>query len=150
MLMPDANVLLYAVNADSDHHEEAKRWLDAVLGNPVPIGFTWVVLLAFLRITTRAGIFPHPLTVEQATDAVDGWLSQPAAMIVSATPRQMGALRGLLEKSGTGGNLVTDAHLATLALEHDAQIITYDGDFGRFPGVRHGRPTAPPADDDGK
>jgi uncharacterized protein len=136
----DANVLLYAVNEDAPHHEPARDWLDGALGENEPVAFAWIVLLAFLRLATRAGLFPSPLTVEQAADVVEHWLEQPAAVVLHPSPRHLGLLRGLLHASGTAANLVNDAHLAALALEHGARIVSYDRDFGRFEGVRCGLP----------
>ena len=132
----DANVLLYAVNRDAPLHQPARRWLDSALTGPEPIGFAWVVLLAFLRVTTRAGLFPRPLTVEQAAEAIESWLSQPAAVVTEPSGRHLPILRGLLRQTGAGANLVNDAHLAALAIEHGAEVCSFDADFARFPGVR--------------
>ena len=141
MLIPDANVLLYAVNADVEQHAEAKAWLDGALSRREAVGFGWVVLLAFIRISTRAGIFDRPLTTDEAMGIVEAWLAQASAVVAEPTTRHAAILRGLLDEVGAGGNLVTDAHIAALAVEHAAEIATYDSDFDRFPGVRWRRPT---------
>lgn len=140
MKLVDANVLLNAVNASAPDHASARRWLDHALSGGAPVGFAWIVLLAFLRLTTRPGLFERPLTVDQALEVVDGWLEPPAARFVHPTTRHATVLAGLLRGAGTAGNVVNDAHLAALALEHRAQVVTYDSDFGRFPGVRWERP----------
>jgi toxin-antitoxin system PIN domain toxin len=132
----DANVLLYAVNEDAPHHAAAHSWLDAALGDREAIAFAWVVLLAFLRLGTRPGLFPHPLSLADATGVVELWLDQPAAVVVHPSKRHLGLLRGLLGTSGTAANLVTDAHLAALALEHGAEVVSFDRDFQRFEGLR--------------
>jgi toxin-antitoxin system PIN domain toxin len=132
----DANVLIYATNEDSVHHAVAHRWLDEALTSNETVGFAWVVLLAFVRLTTRRGLMPQPLSVSQASDSVDAWLSRPNAIVPAPTHRHHVVLRDLLERTGTTGNLTTDAHLASLALEHGATICTFDSDFTRFPGVR--------------
>lgn len=142
MLMPDANVLLYAVNADMEQHEEAKSWLDGALSRTETVGFAWVVLLAFIRIGTRPGIFQRPLALDEAMDVVESWLEQPAAVTLEPTARHAAILQGLLVDVGSGGNFVPDAHIATLAVEHSAEIITYDSDFDRFTGVRWRPPAA--------
>lgn len=142
MKLVDANILLYAVNEDAPHHEASRGWLDSALAGAETVGFAWIVLLAFLRLSTRAGIFPAPLTVAQATDVAAGWLEQPAAIAVEPTPRHLSLLAGLLEDSGSAGNLVSDAHLAALALEHRAELVSFDGDFDRFEGVNWHRPKA--------
>jgi hypothetical protein len=139
----DANVLLYAANEDDARHEQARSWLDDALSGATRVGFAWVVLLAFVRLSTRAHIFPRPLTTDGAMDRVDDWTGQPPAVIVDPGPAHGGTLRRLLSSAGTGGNLTTDAHLAALAVDHRAEIVTYDDDFGRFPDVRWTRPTPP-------
>jgi uncharacterized protein len=132
----DTNVLLYAVNANSVHHVTSRAWLDAALSGTETVGFAWSAVLAFLRISTRATIFPRPLSAAQAVATTQGWLAQPPAVLVEPTSRHLALLAGLLNTSGTAGNLVSDAHLATLALEHDADIVSHDTDFARFDGVR--------------
>lgn len=143
MQLVDANVLLYAVNPDAPRHAPAHRWLDGALGGAEPVGFAWVVLLAFLRLATHAAVFPRPLSVEEAAGVVELWLAQPPAVVVQPTGRHLALLRGLLADTGSAANLVNDAHLATLALEHGAEIVSFDRDFGRFTGVRWRLPDRP-------
>ena len=143
MKLVDANVLLYAVNSSEPRHADARAWLDGELSKGAPVGFSWLVLLAFLRLSTRAGLFPRPLPVDGALARARGWVEQPSAVVVEPTSRHLDLLAGLLGEVGAGGNLVSDAHLAALALEHGATVVTYDSDFGRFAGVRWERP--PPA-----
>ena len=140
MRLVDANVLIYAVNETAVQHRRSRAWLDSALVGSEPIGLAWTVLLAFLRLATHPSVFAHPLTPEQATSIVREWLSQPAAVVVEPSPRHADVLAGLLVESGTAGNLVNDAHLAALAVEHSATITTFDADFGRFGGVRWTRP----------
>ena len=106
------------------------------------VGLSWVVLLTFLRLSTHPSVFPRTLTVEESADLVDRWLAEPAAMPLHPTARHAAILRNLLETAGTGGNLVNDAHLAALAIEHGGEIITFDSDFARFPGVRWRAPSS--------
>ena len=136
MKLVDANVLLYAVNERSSHHRTARAWLDNALGGGDTIGFAWTVLLAFIRIATHPAIFARPLEPAAAIGIVRDWLQQPAASIVEPTARHADVLGGLLVQAGTAGNLVADAHLAALAVEHDATVVSYDVDFTRFSGVR--------------
>jgi len=140
VLLVDANVLLYAVNSDATHHDESRAWLDDALGGGEPVGFTWVVLLAFLRVATNPSAMPDPLDVTVASDQVRAWMAAPAAIVVEPTARHADVLAGLLATTGTAGNLVSDAHLAALAAEHSATIVSFDGDFTRFPGIRSRRP----------
>jgi hypothetical protein len=136
-MMPrvDANVLIYAIDADSPHHRAARRWLEAALSGTRPIGLTWIAILAFLRLTTRHGILKKPLPLERAMTFVDEWLAQPYVSAVSPGQGHWAILRKLLRESGAAGNLTSDAHLAALALELGASICSTDADFGRFPGV---------------
>jgi toxin-antitoxin system PIN domain toxin len=140
VLLVDANVLLYAVDERSAHHREAVTWLDRSLSENEAVGFAWVVVLAFLRLSTHPAIFPSPLAPEDALDVVRRWLAQPAATVVEPTPKHLDVLADLLASLGTGGNLVSDAHLAALALEHRSELVSYDADFDRFPGVRRRLP----------
>lgn len=140
MKLVDANVLLYAVNRDAPPHARARRWLDGALSGREGIGFAWLVLLAFVRLATRGDLFPRPLEPEEALAVVARWLEAPAAVVVEPTSRHLEVLRGLLLPLGTAGNLVGDAHLAALAVEHGATIVSFDRDLGRFPGVRWEEP----------
>jgi toxin-antitoxin system PIN domain toxin len=132
----DANVLLYAVNRSDPRHDEARSWLDDALNGSEAVGFCWLPLLAFLRLSTKVGLFPHPLEPAAATSVVRSWLDQPPSVVVEPMGRHLDVVTGLLEGAGTGGNLTSDAHLAAIALEHGATVVTWDSDFGRFPGVR--------------
>ena len=136
MILPDANILLYAVDEQSAHHGRARDWLEDALAGTETVGLAWVSLLAFIRLSTLHGLFVAPLTAGQAVDSVDSWLAQPAARIVHPGPRHQELLRELLAVAGTAGNLVTDAHLAALAIENGALLATSDRDFGRFPRLR--------------
>ena len=139
-MVVDANVLLYAVDTASVHHEPSRSWLDGALAGAEAVGFAWVVLLAFIRLGTNPSIFPRAMTADEASGQVERWLAAPAAVVTEPTTRHPALLRGLLNEAGTAGNLTTDAHLAALALEHGADLVSYDRDFGRFGGVRHRLP----------
>jgi uncharacterized protein len=140
VVIVDANVLLYAVDLASAHHERARSWLDDSLGGNEAVGLAWIVLLAFIRIGTNPSILPTPMSADEAIGQVEVWLAAPAAVVAQPTPRHASVLRGLLRQTGTAGNLTTDAHLAALAVEHGADIVSYDRDFARFAGVRHRLP----------
>lgn len=136
MQLLDANVLLHAVNERAREHETARTWLVGALGGSEAVGLAWLVLLAFMRLSTHPAIFPRPLQPGQAASAAETWITAPQAVLVEPTRRHLTLLRGLLVQSGTAGNLVGDAHLAALALEHDATVVSFDRDFDRFEGVR--------------
>ena len=136
MKTPDVNVLMYAVNADSPQHEAARGWLESSFAGAGGMAFCWPVLVGFLRLSTRSGIFSRPLTLEQALGLVDAWLAHPAARVLAPTERHAAILAGLLLAKGRGGNLVSDAHIAALAIEHGAEVGTFDRDFEQFAGLR--------------
>jgi uncharacterized protein len=138
----DANVLIHAVNEASTQHEAARSWLDQALGGEETVAFAWSVVLAFLRLTTHPAVFAQPLDPARATAIVRAWTEQPTARLIDPTPRHLALLIGLLAEAGTAANLVNDAHLAALAIEHDAALVTFDADFGRFRGLRTERPGA--------
>jgi uncharacterized protein len=140
LVVVDANVLLYAVDSASSRHEQARAWLDTALAGAEAVGLAWIALLAFVRIGTNPAILPAPMTIDDAVGQVEAWLGAPAAVIAQPTARHASLLRGLLRDTGTAGNLTTDAHLAALAVEHGADIVSYDRDFARFEGVRHRLP----------
>ncbi|MFV0459999.1 MAG: type II toxin-antitoxin system VapC family toxin [Actinomycetales bacterium] len=140
MKVVDANVLLYAVDADTTHHEGSRRWLDAALGGADTVGFTWLALTAFIRIPIKIGIFPSPLSSGEACEQVRSWLEAPGARVLEPTGQHITVLERLLRGVGSGGNLVSDAHLAAIAIEHGADIVSYDDVFGRFQDVRWHRP----------
>jgi toxin-antitoxin system PIN domain toxin len=133
-------LLLYALDAASPHHARAKPWLEQALSGTEPVGFAWPVLLAFLRLSTRAQLFDNPLKPAEAFDVIEGWLAQPPALVLHPTERHSGILRGLVLPLGTAGNITTDAHLAALAIEHGGEVCSADTDFARFPGLRWTNP----------
>ena len=137
MRVVDANVLLYATNEDAPNHERARRWLSKALAGHEAVGFAWPVLLAFIRLATHPAATRLPLSAETAIRTVGIWLAQPSAVIVEPTTRHLDVLGGLLAEAGTAGNLVGDAHLAAIAVELGATLVSFDRDFGRFAGLRH-------------
>src|SRR5438093_9152187 len=140
MKLPDVNLLLYALDDGSPHHTRARPWFEDLMSGTEPVGFAWSVLLAFLRLSTRAQLFAHPLAPAEAFDVVAGWLAQPCALVLHPTERHLALLRGLVEPLGTAGNLTTDAHLAALAIEHGGEVCSADADFSRYRGLRWTNP----------
>jgi toxin-antitoxin system PIN domain toxin len=136
VVLVDANILLHVANPSAAEHATAKRWIEQALSGTEAIGFAWIVVLAFLRVATRPPVFVRPLTIDEASDLIDEWLAATPTTLVQPTSRHVDVLRGLLRQAGTAGNLVSDAHLAALAIEHGARICSFDRDFARFPGVR--------------
>lgn len=140
MKLVDANLLLYAVNADAPLHKEARHWLEEALSGAEIIGFSWNVLLGFLRLTTRPGLFRNPLSPNTAFDLVQSWLECPTVVIVNPAPTHFTTLKRLLAPLGVAGNLTSDAHLAALAIENGAELCSCDADFARFTGLNWRNP----------
>jgi len=142
MVLVDVNILIYAIDRDSPAHDRAHGWLENALSGGEAVGFSWIVLLAFLRLVTRPDVLVRPLDLESALAYVDEWLALPVARVVNPTESHWGVLRGLLADAGAAGNLTSDAHLAALCLEHNASLCSADHDFLRFPGLRLINPLA--------
>lgn len=140
MRLVDANVLLHAINADSRHHAASREWLVGALGGRDVVGLPWVSLLAFLRLATKPAIFPHPLSSREAIEQAREWISAPAAVLVHPDAGHAVTLFRMLDDVGVAGNLVTDAHLAALAVARRADIVSYDTDFDRFRQIRRVEP----------
>lgn len=136
MRLVDANVLIYAVDSTARHHAVSKRWLDGALNGSETVLMPWVSTLAFVRITTSPRLLPEPLTSQQALQIVHTWLDRPNVVAPEPDPQHAHRLSELLDAVGVGGNLVDDAHLAALALQWGATVVTFDSDFGRFPSVK--------------
>jgi uncharacterized protein len=136
MKLVDANVLLHAANADAREHASARKWIEAAFSGTEPIGFAWIALLAFIRVSTRRGLLARPLRIGDAFGVVEDWLRAHNAVVVHPGEDHAAILRSLLEPVGTAGNLTSDAHLAALAIEHGAELVSFDRDFNRFEGLR--------------
>lgn len=136
MRLIDANLLIYAYDSSSPHHDRARSWLEERLSEPQPVLLPWSVLLAFIRITTDSRILGHPFSLVEAAEIVGEWLEQPNVTLTAAGQEHWPILRRLLVSGQARGALVADAHLAALALEHGATLCTNDRDFARFEPLR--------------
>lgn len=135
-MIVDADILLYAVDIDSTFHEPARDWLERALNGRTRVGLPWVSLTAFQRISTHPRVAAAPLSPAQAWSYVEDWLGADGSWIPAPTDRHAAILGRLIVDGDLRGNLVTDAHLAALAVEHGAELCSTDADFGRFSGVR--------------
>jgi len=138
----DTSVLLPAVSPSLPQHAPARRALEAAINDERPVGLTWVVVNAFLRLTTKPGLFERPLTIDAAWELVDGWREHPNVQVVQETEEHARLWSELLRSAGSGGDLTTDAWIAAIALAHGASVLTFDSDFARFPGLRWENPLA--------
>jgi toxin-antitoxin system PIN domain toxin len=142
VILIDANILIYAGVSSVPEHERARQWLDEQLSGPTPVGLPWHSLLAYLRITTNPRSVARPQRMKDAWRQVQDWLSSPPAWVPAPTERHAGLLRQLCESADVYGDLVPDAHLAALAMEHGLTVCSSDRDFARFPRLRWMNPLA--------
>ena len=143
MILIDANILLYAYVQSSEHHDAARQWIETTLSKPEPVGLAWTTILAFLRISTNPRLLKSPLAAAEAVGIVSGWIESPTVTLLSPTARHWEILSNLITEGQARGPLVTDAHLAALAIEHGATLATNDRDYTRFPGLRILNPLDP-------
>jgi uncharacterized protein len=135
VILVDANLLVYAHTTSLPQHAAAHRWLDEQMNGTVPVGLPWPSLLAFVRLVSNPRIFERPLAVEEAWRQVECWLGCDRVWVPGPTGRHREHLGRLLAGGGLRADLVPDAHLAALALEHGLVLYSTDGDFARFPGL---------------
>lgn len=140
MIIPDINILIYAINKDYKYNIQAKRWLEKIISGDEPVGLSWIIILGFLRIITNGKIVNKPLDINTAFGIIDEWLTFPAVRIIHPTDNHWNIFKELLSPLSTAGNLTSDAHLAALAIEHSGCIYSTDNDFGRFRGLRWKNP----------
>jgi len=135
LILVDVNLLLYAYDSSSTHHEAARAWWEEALVKPQPVKLAETTILAFLRITTHPRLH-QPLSMAEAVAIVEDWLSRPMVDVLKAGERYWQILTLLLHNYQVRGSLLMDAHLAALAMEHGALLCTHDRDFQRFEGLR--------------
>jgi uncharacterized protein len=138
--VPDVNLLVHAHNTAAPRHPAALAWWRDLLSGSETVGLAWVAALGFVRVVTNGRAVQRPLAVADAARVVRSWLARPNVAILHPGDRHADILFSLLEQLGVGGNLTTDAHLAALAIEHQAQLHSTDADFARFPGLRWRNP----------
>lgn len=135
MILPDANILVYAHDDTSPFHAKSRAWWEATLNSRVPVGLTWQVILGFIRLLSSPRIMSNPVTVEHACSFVDEWLNRSNVTILDPGPQHWNILLQTLAQSKSGPKLIADAHLAAIAKEYRGNIATNDRDFERFSGI---------------
>jgi uncharacterized protein len=136
MVTPDANILIYAYNAGDTRHLAARSWLEEMLSGTEIFAFSWMSIMAFLRIASHSRSFPRPYSISEITAIVEDWLACENVVLLTPSPRHWEILNDLITDGQATGPLVMDAHLAALAKEHDAVLATTDKDFSRFNGLK--------------
>jgi toxin-antitoxin system PIN domain toxin len=142
MILVDANLLLYAEDSQAAQHAAARTWWDEQLSGDDPVCLCWAVLTAFVRVGTNPRVYQQPLTIPEAVGRIESWLAQPCVRVIHATGRHLEVFNHLLITGQATANLVPDAHLAALAIEHGCVLCSTDGDFARFPGLGWKNPLA--------
>ena len=140
MILIDANVPIYAYDTSSARHLTAKAWLENALATEADVRFGLITLMAFLRVVTNPTVLTRPLSVAAATEISMAWLSRANVRICEPTDRHWPLFAVLATVGQARGPLLMDAHLAALAIEHGATLISTDRDFARFPGLRWSNP----------
>ncbi len=140
MIIPDANLLLYAYDSTNPFHRPAAAWWKECLEGIEPIGLCSVVLFAFLRVGTSRRAFENPMTIQEASACVRSWFDRPITEFLLTQQADIILALRWLEAAGSGGNLTTDAQIAAIARRYRATVHTADTDFNRFPDVQWENP----------
>ena len=135
MIVPDANLLLYANVKAFREHDRARTWWEALLNGDAEVGLAGPAVFGFIRVATNPRVLDPPMRVEDALAMVETWLGQPQVRFLLPGPRHLDIAFGLLRRVGAATNLTTDAQLAALAIEFQGELHSNDTDFGRFPGL---------------
>jgi uncharacterized protein len=142
MVLPDVNLLVFAHDETSAHHERARQWWEEQLNGTRMVCLSWVVLLGLIRLLTNPRIFQNPFPPREILAIIESWLVLPHVRVIHPSEHHFALLSRLLESLGTAGNLTTDAHLAALAIERGLVLHSTDADFSRFPGLKWKNPLA--------
>lgn len=141
MIIPDVNLLLYAYDDNSSHHPAALDWWEGLMDGDEDVGLPWIVINGFIRLMANPGVVSLAILPSAASDIVEDWLRHPHVAPINPGDNHLAYFRRYLAVPGAGPNLVTDAHIAALAAEHDAEVHTNnDSDFARFSGLRWRNP----------
>lgn len=140
MIIPDINLLIYAYNDQAAQHAPAKVWWELLLNGKTPVGLSWPAISGFIRLMTHPRVLANPLPVVRATTIVRSWLVQAPVRMLQPGSKFPEIFLRQLEHVGTAGNLTTDAQLAALAIEYQAELHSCDDDFSRFAGLRWTNP----------
>ena len=140
MILPDVNLLVYAYNTDAPWHQQARRWWETCLDGSQPVAIAWVVALGFVRLMTSRAVMQRPMTMAVALCQVGRWLERPSVLILQPGPRHFAILLSFCEAGVLQSDLLTDAHIAALAIDNQAVLHSNDSDFSRFAGLRWNNP----------
>lgn len=142
MIVPDLNLLVFAYNDGAPFHPQARAWWEGLVNGDERVGIPWVVTSGFVRLTTHPRVLAQPMTVSTALGFVRRWFEFPHVTPLNPGARHLEIFQQLVEAAGTGGNLVTDAHIAAVAIEFQGEVQSNDTDFARFPGLNWSNPVS--------
>jgi toxin-antitoxin system PIN domain toxin len=142
MILPDINLLVFALDRNSPHHAPSAEWWNTCLAASTPVCLPWVVILGVVRILGNPKIFRSPTPPESVLDQIENWLNLPHVHLLDPSPAHLTTLRNLLKVTGAGGGLTGDAHLAAIAIDKGITLYSNDTDFSRFPGLSWANPLA--------
>ena len=141
MIIPDTNLLVYAYTNEVPQHTAARLWWENLVAGNESVGIPWVVSTGFVRLMTNPRVLTSPLSTSDALGHVREWFQHEHIMPVNPEDDHLMHLHQILQVAGRGGNLVPDAHIAAIAMEHQAEVHTYNTrDFARFPGLKWRNP----------
>ena len=143
MIVPDVNLLVYAYNDLAPQQKKARRWLEEILSGQQTVGLPWLVCIAFIRLTTNRRVVPTAAHASAAIQHIRKWLACPQVVVLQPGPRHLDILDSFAGQNLITGDIATDAHLAALAIENQAELHSNDADFSRFPGLRWRNPLRP-------
>ena len=140
MIVPDLNLLVYAYNDGAPHHRAARRWWEDLINGAERVGVPWIVATGFIRLMTHPRALTSPIALADAVGHLGDRFRYAHVTPINPGAGHLTHLQQTLAKAGVGANLVTDAHIAALAIEYQAEVHSNDGDFSRFPGLRWRNP----------
>ena len=143
MIIPDLNLLIYAYHAEDPNHQAARRWWAGLLDGVETVGVPWTVSSGFIRLMTNPRMLVSPMSASEAIDIVEGWFQRAHVRPLEPGAGHLTHLRQILRAAGAAANLVPDAHIAAIAIEHSAEVHSNDSDFAKFPGVQWRNPLSP-------
>ena len=140
MIVPDINLLVYAYNDGTPRHDAARQWWEGLVNGAERVGVPWVVSIGFVRLMTHPAALTAPISPADAIERVREWYRYPHILPISPGAEHLTHMQRILDAAGVGGNLTTDAHIAAMAIEYQAEVHSNDSDFSRFPGLRWRNP----------
>lgn len=142
MLFPDINIMVYAYDSASNHHAECANWLESALNGDVDVCFSWHTIMGLMRVLTTVKMVKNAFTAKEAMQIADDMMATPVSRMLLPGDQHFSIFRRLVNETGISGARLSDAHIAALAIEHGATVVSTDRDFRAFDGVKLINPLA--------